>query len=214
MKASVWTVLLTSLVAFGSFAHNFNSVDDGTFDPKDTDLVAARWIDGIGCPTGQKITTDGKTTTPFTDPACPTGDKGDRENAGLLLVKTGPTPNFAAAGADLKTVRGMKLTELGFDIRSGSHCGAGAPRFNVVTEDGVTHFVGCASGAVTTSSPGWRRLRFDPANPAQAFPPIAPTSTVRSISIIFDEGQDTGPDFSGSAIIDNIDVNGTLVGER
>jgi hypothetical protein len=35
---------------------------------------------------------------------------------------------------------------------------------------------------------------------------------VERIQIIFDEGQDTGPDFFGAAIIDNIDVNGQLVG--
>jgi hypothetical protein len=212
MKAAAWSALLMSSIAFGSFAHNFNTVDPGVFDPKDTDLVASRWIDGIGCPTDQKVTSDGKTTSPFTDPACPTGDRGDRENAGLLLVKTGPTANFAAAGAELRTVKGITLTELGYDVRTGSHCGGGAPRFNVVTEDGVTHFVGCSSGTVTTSSAGWRRLRWDPKNPAQAFPPIL--TPVRSISIVFDEGQDTPGDGSGSAIIDNIDVNGKIVGER
>jgi hypothetical protein len=37
---------------------------------------------------------------------------------------------------------------------------------------------------------------------------------VRSISIIFDEGQDVPGDGSGSAIIDNVDVNGKIVGER
>jgi hypothetical protein len=152
MKAAVWSALLISTLASGSFAHNFNTVDPGLFDPKDTDLVAARWIDGIGCPTDQKVTFDGKKTVAFTDAACPTGDSGDRENAGLLLVKTGPTANFAAAGADLRSVRGITLTELGYDIRTGSHCGGGAPRFNVVTDDGVTHFVGCSSGTVTTSS--------------------------------------------------------------
>ena len=213
MKAAIWSAFLLSSVAFGSFASNFNTVDPGTFDPKDTDLVAARWIHGIGCPTDQKVTS---MSTRFTDPACPTGDKGDRDNSGLLLVKTGPTANVAAAGADLKSVRGIKLTELGYDIRTGSHCGGGAPRFNVVTEDNVTHFVGCSSGTVTASSPGWKRLRWTDFSAIgnKAFPPIAPTSTVRSISIIFDEGQDTAPDFSGSAIIDNVDVNGKLVGER
>ena len=30
---------------------------------------------------------------------------------------------------------------------------------------------------------------------------------------MFDEGTDTGPDFFGAAILDNIDVNGTLVGQ-
>jgi hypothetical protein len=36
---------------------------------------------------------------------------------------------------------------------------------------------------------------------------------VSSISILFDEGQDTGPDNFGVAILDNINVNGTLVGK-
>jgi len=35
---------------------------------------------------------------------------------------------------------------------------------------------------------------------------------VKSISIIFDEGQDAGPDNFGLAVLDNIDINGTLVG--
>src|SRR5256885_13094926 len=127
MKAAVWSALLITTVASGSFAHNFNTVDPGLFDPKDTDLVAGRWIDGIGCPTGQKVSTDGKTTAPFTDPACPTGDSGDRENAGLLLVKTGPTANFAAAGADLRSVRGVTPTQIGYHIRQGSHAGWAPP---------------------------------------------------------------------------------------
>jgi hypothetical protein len=36
--------------------------------------------------------------------------------------------------------------------------------------------------------------------------------TVKSIEIVFDEGQDTGPDNFGIAVLDNIDVNGVLVG--
>ena len=36
--------------------------------------------------------------------------------------------------------------------------------------------------------------------------------TVKSISIVFDKGQDTGPDNFGLAVLDNIDVNGRLVG--
>ena len=35
---------------------------------------------------------------------------------------------------------------------------------------------------------------------------------VKTLAIIFDEGQDTGPDNFGLAVLDNIDVNGTLVG--
>jgi hypothetical protein len=38
------------------------------------------------------------------------------------------------------------------------------------------------------------------------------TGTVQRIVIVFDEGTDTGADFFGAAILDNIDVNGQLVG--
>jgi hypothetical protein len=198
MKQSVWLAMLAISISLSASAHDFNRVDPFTFDPSDLDLVAARWINGIGCPSGKT-----------TDPACPTGDKSDKDNAGLLLVKTGATANNAAAGAQLKNVNGITLTDLGYDIRSGSHCGAGAPRFNVVTNDGVTHFIGCASPppAVMSKSAGWMRLRW---LPADAFPPI--TKPVKSISIVFDEGQDVPGDGSGSAIIDNVDINGKLVG--
>jgi hypothetical protein len=39
-------------------------------------------------------------------------------------------------------------------------------------------------------------------------------TVVQSISIVFDEGQDAsgGPDSSGLAVLDNIDVNMVLVG--
>lgn len=193
------------------------------FDPFGTSLVTANWLSGIGCPTSA-TTNDGSLSTPFSDPACLTGDPSDGKNQGLLLVKTGPTTNFAAAGAKLvgPGAKGIVLTELGYDIRksagalspNGSHCGAGAPRFNIVTSDGVTHFIGCNSPPATTMVPpsqSWVRLRWT--MPAMtAFPPFAPTMTVSSLSIIFDEGTDTGLDFFGAAILDNIDVNGTLVG--
>jgi len=204
------------------------------FDPGKTHLVRSRWLRGTGCPTDATALIDDPTTlafdpppTPFTDPACPTADPKDSpgRNEGLLLVKTGPTPNFAAAGADLKGVKGITLTELGYDIRKpldpadprGSHCGAGAPRFNVVTSDGTNHFVGCNSPpAVFTSggSTGWIRLRWNAVQLAAAFPSILAGNVVKSIAIIFDEGQDASgtPDMFGLAVLDNIDVNGHLAG--
>ena len=41
------------------------------------------------------------------------------------------------------------------------------------------------------------------------------TDVVSRIQIVFDEGQDVsgGPDQFGAAILDNIDVNGGLVGQ-
>ena len=161
----------------------------------------------------------------FSDGACPMGDPNDQHNEGLLLVKTGPTANFASATAELINVKGITLTELGYDIRklgttgdpAGSHCGAGAPRFNVVTSDGTVHFLGCNSPPPTSQTPsttGWIRLRWGAAGVIPAFPPIMATDVVKRIVIVFDEGQDPsgGPDQFGAAILDNIDVNGQMVG--
>ena len=134
--------------------------------------------------------------------------------------KTGPTANVVAAGAELRGIAGIQLTDIGYDIRKhggydsplGSHCGAGAPRFNVVTNFG-THFIGCASPPPVSQvmGMGWTRLAW---SPAAAFPPIIPGSVVQTIDIVFDEGTDTGPDYFGLAILDNIMVNGVSVGRR
>jgi hypothetical protein len=99
----------------GSFKH----VQPVDFDPGKTYLVQAAWLSGIGCPTGASIALPNSTFTgvggsaPYTDLACPTGDLNDQHNEGLLLVKTGPTNNFAAATAELINVKGITLTELG-----------------------------------------------------------------------------------------------------
>ena len=101
-------------------------------------------------------------------------------------------------------------------------------RFNVTAADGVTYdFIGCNSAATPATSevdgPGWIRLRWgDSAGaPIPAFAANGPSAgsivnirdvVVDSMQIVFDEGQDTGPDLFGLAVIDNIDVNGTLVG--
>ena len=203
------------------------------YDPKRTHLVQGTWVDGIGCPTRARTATydaGGNLVRgpAYTDPACPKGDWRDRHVRGLLLAKTGPTSNVASAVAQIGGVRGKKLAELGYDIRKvgsasdprGSHCGAGAPRFNVETADGSLYFIGCNSppADTATAGDGWIRLRWGGSSPLNAYPasgggPVdIQGMTVKSISIVFDEGQDTGPDFLGLAVLDNIDVNGRLVG--
>ena len=221
---TVLTVLaILALTAGAAYAAAKFTVTASEFDPAHTFLVQAQWLDGIGCPTNAGVSADGSTiTSHYTDAACATGDSSDSHNQGLLLVKTGPTPNYAAAQADISGVSGIHLTELGYDVRkprsfadaSGSHCGAGAPRFDVITSDNVDHFVGCASPppVQTATGVGFVRLRWTAVQLAAAFPPILPTDTVKSITIIFDEGQDTAPDNFGLAVLDNIDINGTLVG--
>ena len=234
MRKMIVAVVLGALgLAAAAYAADskFHEVKPNSYDPAKTFLVSSGWQVGIGCPTNAGTSSNGanKPDGTYTDPACPTGDSKDKKNEGLLLAKTGPTANYAAAQADLKDVKGTVLSELGYDIRKptstndprGSHCGAGAPRFNVTTSDGTLYFIGCNSPAPDsqTAGNGWLRLRWGTAGTLLAYPqsgggPVNISGmTVKSIQIVFDEGQDTGPDNFGLAVLDNIDVNGTLVGQ-
>ena len=233
----VFVALAVGLVLTGVAYAAINSftVHAREFDLGRTFLVQAEWLDGIGCPTDARTATPNASFTgiagfgTYTDPACPTGDSNDKKNAGLLLAKTGPTvTNFASAVADIHGVRGDAISELGWDIRKpeahvgprGSHCGAGAPRWNIETEGGRFFFLGCASPPPTTeqAGQGFLRMRWGTgAAPLLAFEAggglVDITGfRIRSLSIVFDEGYDIGPDNFGLAVLDNIDVNGVLVG--
>lgn len=216
MKSRVLAVTLLAFFASAAVAvanqSGLHKVKPREFDPAKTFLVQAQWLGGIGCPTNARTSSDGEGRDGnYTDPACPAASSPqDKRIYGLLLAKTGPTANVASAVADLKGVP-RTVTQLGWDIRKqggsatplGSHCGAGAPRFNVTTSSG-TSFIGCNSPPPTaqTLGNGWTRLTY-----TVAF------TNVERISIVFDEGQDTGPDFFGLAVLDNINVNGQRVGK-
>jgi hypothetical protein len=221
-------LLAAAIAAIGTltvaYAAAFSHVTPSRFDPGHTFLVQSMWVNGIGCPTGATVF-DGTNKTVYSDAACLTGDSGDSHNQGLLLAKTGPTTNDAAAQARLTGVPSQVL-ELGYDIRKplssadprGSHCGNGAPRFDIVTKGGALYFLGCNSPAATSQngSASWTRLRWD--STALTNPQFGGTGVplgtlqVAQVWIIFDEGSDTGTDNFGMAVLDNIDVNGTLVG--
>jgi hypothetical protein len=230
---------LTAALALGTGASAWwdgFSVKPREFDPGKTYLVQAEWLAGVGCPTNAKVANANADGTgvgsygSYSDPACPTGDSRDRKNEGLVLAKTGPTGNFAAAVADVKGVAGRTLTELGWDIRKpgldtpagprGSHCGAGAPRWNIATTDGGFYFIGCNSPTpVFTPGEGYQRHRWGAGvAPLLAYNAFTGTldvldgKRVESLQIVFDEGYDVGPDNFGLAVLDNIDVSGDLVG--
>ncbi|MGI8858024.1 MAG: hypothetical protein ACR2JW_19980 [Thermomicrobiales bacterium] len=117
----------------------------------------------------------------------------------LLLAKNVPTTDCSAAGATVNGVSGITLTELNFDVMG--YCGAGAPRFNVVTSDGIRHFFGCADGTQTPTTNGYTHVVF---TPAQGFPPVTATETVKSIELIQDE--------QGTTHLDNISINTQVIG--
>jgi hypothetical protein len=148
-------------------------------------------------------------------------DAGKSDHA-LSLEKSGPTANCAAASAKIQTVEGITLTELGFDVRDDGDCGTNAPRFEIVMSGDGLHTLGCADGPLTdtlTDRRGqtWSRKRWTVGNLADGTltsPPItAASGTVVSITIVFDDGEDASPDSTGQTFLDNIDVNGTLIGK-
>jgi len=222
-----------TLIANGFF--NNLVVTPSVYDPGHSSLVASAWIAGIGCPTNRAFDDQYVPgTSPYTDPACTTGD-ADPKVEGLLLAKTGPTGNNAAGQANVTGVSNQYLSELGYDLRKpadtladpndprGSHCGAGAPRFNVATKNGSFYFVGCNSPVATSvgggPNGGWIRLRWGNGNNgsvmgynANTYNLESITDRIKSIQIVFDEGQDTTPDRFGVAILDNINVNGLVAG--
>ncbi|HVA88164.1 MAG TPA: hypothetical protein VNF73_17810 [Candidatus Saccharimonadales bacterium] len=194
----------------------FHQANPNEFDPGHTFLVQAAWISGIGCPTNATYLdyyhNDAKTS--YTDPACTTGDSKDKSNEGLLLAKTGPTANDAEPYAELKDLKNATITEVGYDIRkqnsstdpSGSTCSVEAPMFQIVSSSGVS-YIGCNSPAPTSQvvGNGWLRLRW-----------TTSLTNVSAIYIVSQDGQDSlSADTShfGLSVIDNIDLNGTLVGQ-
>jgi hypothetical protein len=190
--------------------------DCGAESPAGSRIVTSAWLGGMGLPDD-----GGSNTTPRDLATNPSKNDAHR---GLLLSKNGPTADCSAAGATIKGVRGLRVTdtfELGFDYRNGGHCGAGAPRYNVVAKPPVGpntfHFVGGCANGVKTPAPQdpleWTRVRF---TNAQAFPPLVAGSQIVSIELIFDEGTDElsvpdDPNGVGLAVVDNLDINGALI---
>jgi hypothetical protein len=231
--AAAGLICLSAGLAYA--AANHFKVRPHEFAPLKTKLVQSAWLAGIGCPTNARTAATIDFERPsgpgpnFTDPACATGDPKDKSVEGLLLAKTGPTSNFASAQAIIQHPPST-ITELGWDIRKpgtelsvglrGSHCGAGAPRWNIRTASGQNFFIGCNSPPATTQVPGvgWIRMRWGAGTLAfRGAPPfdVVPLSTlqVRGLRIVFDEGQDAGPSNFGLAVLDNITVNGQMTGK-
>jgi len=130
------------------------------------------------------------------------GEKDENGNANfaLRLEKNAPTAECASAGATIDGAQGQPAdVNYGFDYKTGTYCGAGAPRFNLQATDGFHFIGGCANGTATPGSEaGWTRVTFDASNPAQAFPPVAPGATIVSLELLQDE--------QGKALLDNIRV--------
>jgi hypothetical protein len=183
--------------------------------PAGGNIVTAAWMRGLGLPD------EGQPNANPTDPRDNPAKRNPR--FGLLLSKNGPTPDCSAAVARIVgTGPSFTIQELGFDYRNGSHCGAGAPRFNIVTSDQRLYFAGCLDGTKTAAPQDptqWTRIRFsaDQVFAADATSPPFEfgVTEVRRLVINYDEGTDIPtpeePSGVGLVVLDNIDVNGQLI---
>jgi hypothetical protein len=218
-------------VAYG--AMQLHQVHPGEYDPAKTHLVNGAWLSGIGCPTNAKYAPYPATsaTSTYTDPACVTGDSSDKDNEGLLLAKTGPTENNAEPFAELKNLKGVAISELGYDLRKtgstldlrGSTCSVQAPMFQLQTKDGTVYYIGCMSPPPDVQIPGdgYLRLRWGGSATLMAYRNGSELVSISGMKfdkvyIVFQDGYGGATaDQSkfGLAVLDNIDVNGVLVGE-
>lgn len=144
----------------------------------------------------------------------------------LHLVKTCPTidpvhpDGTAAEGRITNVIAGTKLTELGWDITLDSQCGGGAPRFDVVGNDGTIWFFNCdflkQYGTVTPiAGTNFVRVTCNPSNIPPGLtkqfvgqPAFTPTTPVKEIVIIFDVGPDQG---TGFANLTHVTVNNSII---
>jgi hypothetical protein len=137
----------------------------------------------------------------------------------LYLQKDTLTGLFVAGAAVVKNISGLpvnKLEGLEWWVRLDSHCGAGAPRWNVRLENVPgTIFIGCnemVPGAIAEAPNGelYQQRTF----PAGAITGrLGATNVISSLVILFDEGNDQGtcptPSGGSCVFLDNILVQTT-----
>lgn len=209
LKLVLVATLLTGLTGLAMLAETVSAqggakafkISASEFDPEHDCDASAAWVKNIGL---------------FFAPAGQT----DNFAYGFLMHKLCSTDTSAASFGLISGVKGQFLNTpdaLGFDFKNvgnfTAHCGAGAPRFNVSMTDGFHFIGGCANGTMSPSprGTGWTQVRFDPQSAAQAFPPVAISATINSLSLVFDEGSDSDPNGSPEIVLDNIVVNGRMV---
>jgi hypothetical protein len=131
-------------------------------------------------------------------------DSTGAKDQALYLQKNTATATPAAGVAVIKGVEGLPTTALGdlqFWWRTDTHCGAGAPRFNVRVQPALgpaqTIFIGC-QGMV----PGAVQMHEGTTFQQRTAPPGAvPPGQVVSLAIVFDEGNDVGRCADGAGVL-------------
>lgn len=155
----------------------------------------AQWQKGIGVPDGTK------------------------SQQGLFLEKVDPLADTTqGSGVAFFNAEGTTLTQLGYEIKNDGICGV-FPRYRVRVPNGdpetraddYNYLFECQSGTHTPSYEGWTRVTFSDADAVpvtEGAPPFAFGTGISSLGLLFH--LDAGV---GSTTLDNINVNGTLMGK-
>lgn len=129
-------------------------------------------------------------------------DSSGKSFQALHLEKTDPLAAAGhSAGVSIGGVSGTTLTELGFDVRGDGIC-LESPQFSIYLKDAsepVSFSCGAGEHSVTPGADGWTRVRFSSATGL----------VVDRMFLRFE----LPVGVTGFTHVDNIDINGSLIGK-
>src|SRR5437762_3365456 len=131
---------------------------------------------------------------------CP---KATVSNGVLHLAKPCATSTNASAYATITGVSGQPFTSASFTLASTSQCQGGSPRFNIVSSNGTTYFLGCNNVAPVVNTNGTATYTFTAATIAAGGNQVpVPAGTITAAYVLLD--------VQGSADITRVFVSGQL----
>jgi len=170
-------------------SHDFNA-STSRFNPGHAPVsIGAHWVPGLGIP----------------------GQGSGQGGLLLAISQTVAFPPGASADATITGVKGKVLTELGMDHLMGTYCTNGSPRWDVELSNGGVYAFGCSAGthSAIPGASNWERIRYGNADVQNLSGPAWPgfgnaCCKVTFLQVLSDEGP-------SATVLDNLDVNGTLI---
>jgi hypothetical protein len=122
-------------------------------------------------------------------------------NGTLHLEKNCPTATVASAFGRITGVSGQPFASASFTLASTTQCHGGSPRFNIVSSNGTTYFLGCSNVAPVVNANGTATYTFNAATIAAGGNQLpVPAGTINAASVLID--------VQGTADVTRVFVNG------
>jgi hypothetical protein len=119
----------------------------------------------------------------------------------LHLEKNCATATVASAFGTITGVGGQPFVSTSFTLASTSQCHGGSPRFNIVSSNGTTYFLGCNNVAPVVNANGTATYTFTAATIAAGGNQVpVPAGTINAASVLID--------VQGTADVGRVFVNG------